>query len=76
MSEDITFCANHNCNDMDCMRNPKHIKLPIWHSFSLFPKCPKWSNKGSERLTEQINDSQINTRKDLTDSRINHTKED
>lgn len=54
MNEDITFCANYNCGDMGCMRNPKHIKLPIPHSFSLFPKCEKWSYKGAEWLTEQM----------------------
>lgn len=40
-SEDITFCANRNCCDMNCYRNPKHIKLDIPHSFALFDKCEK-----------------------------------
>lgn len=32
-SEDITFCTNWNCNRTRCIRNPKHIKQPIPHSF-------------------------------------------
>lgn len=54
-SEDITFCANENCEDMKCYRNPKHIKLPIPHSFALFEQCPKWKTKGAEWLTKQMN---------------------
>lgn len=56
MSEDITFCANFNCGDMDCVRNPKRIRLPIPHSFCLFTKCEKWPYKGAERLTELFKD--------------------
>lgn len=56
LSEDITFCANFNCSDTSCMRNPKNIRLLIPHSFSLFTKCEKWSYKGAEWLTEQIKD--------------------
>ena len=33
-SEDITYCMNENCKEMKCFRNPKHIKLPIMHSFA------------------------------------------
>lgn len=56
MTEDITFCSNFNCGDMDCVRNPKHISLPIPHSFCLFTKCEKWTYKGTEWLIEQIKD--------------------
>lgn len=53
-NEDITFCANKNCGDMKCYRNPKHIKLPIPHSFALFTQCEKWTDKGAEWLTKQM----------------------
>lgn len=53
-SEDITFCANQNCSDMSCYRNPKHIKLRIPHSFALFSNCPKWNDNGAKWLTDQI----------------------
>ena len=55
-SDDITFCANRNCCDMNCYRNPKHIKLDILHSFALFPKCEKWNKSGAQWLTEQLED--------------------
>lgn len=32
-SEDIIYCINDKCDKMECFRNPKHIKLPILHSF-------------------------------------------
>ena len=32
-SEDITYCINDKCEEMKCSRNPKHIKLPILHSY-------------------------------------------
>lgn len=53
-SEDITFCANIQCEDMDCYRNPMMIKLDIPHAYSLFPKCKKWSADGAKWLTDQI----------------------
>lgn len=53
-SEDITFCANKSCSNMKCERNPKHIKLLIPHSFALFTQCEKWSDKGAEWLTKQV----------------------
>ena len=59
-SEDITFCANMNCLDTECFRNPKNIKLLIPHSFSLFPNCKKWDNNGANWLTEQIDDADKN----------------
>lgn len=43
-SEDITYCINENCDYMKCFRNPKHIKLPIPHSFAFLENtedCPK-----------------------------------
>lgn len=55
-SEDITFCANKGCTDMKCDRNPKHIKLPIPHSFSLFTNCPKWKPGKASWLTRQLED--------------------
>lgn len=54
MSEDITFCANDGCSDMKCMRNQKHIRLPIPHSFALFTECPKWRDKNAKWLTDQL----------------------
>ena len=54
-SEDITFCANRDCADMKCHRNPKHICiLDIPHSFALFDKCPKWSHVGAAWLIKQM----------------------
>lgn len=53
-SEDITFCANKSCKDMNCYRNPKHIKLLINHSFALFTKCDKWNENGAKWLTRQL----------------------
>lgn len=54
-SEDITFCANRNCTDMKCHRNPKHIRIfNIPHSFALFDKCPKWSYVGAAWLIKQM----------------------
>lgn len=53
-SEDITFCANKNCRDMNCYRNPKHIKLLIDHSFSMFTNCPKWKDAGDKWLIKQM----------------------
>lgn len=32
-SEDITFCFSE-CENMKCIRNKKHIKLSIPHSFA------------------------------------------
>jgi hypothetical protein len=54
MSEDITFCANEACDYLKCERNPKHIKLKIPHSFSLFPCCPRWSDVGAKWLDEAV----------------------
>ena len=34
MTEDITYCSNNKCGYLRCERNPKHIKLPIPHSFA------------------------------------------
>ena len=53
-SEDITFCANCGCRDMKCERNPKHIWLPIPHSFALFEDCIKWVPGNANWLTEQL----------------------
>lgn len=53
-SEDIIFCANKNCEDMECRRNQKHIKLTISHSFSLFEQCENWDVDGAEWLLKQI----------------------
>lgn len=52
MSEDITFCANENCKYTKCERNPKHIKLPIPHSFAMFTQCEKFSFDGARWLFE------------------------
>ncbi len=35
MSEDITWCGKWDCENLECFRNPKHIKLDIPHSFAL-----------------------------------------
>ena len=54
-SEDITFCANKDCNDMKCHRNPKHIRIhDIPHSFALFTQCPKWKDNGAWWMTRQL----------------------
>ena len=53
-SEDITFCANNNCSDMNCYRNLKHIKLAIPHSFACFRDCSKWCEGNAKWLTSQI----------------------
>lgn len=55
-SEDITFCANKGCPNMKCERNPKHIRLPISHSFALFRSCPKWKEGNAFWLTRQLED--------------------
>lgn len=52
MSEDITFCADKHCKYMKCERNPKHIKLPISHSFAMFTQCKKFSFDGARWLFE------------------------
>lgn len=57
-SEDITFCANKACTDMKCERNPRHIRLPIPHSFALFTDCPKWKHGNSKWLTIQVEDKE------------------
>lgn len=57
LSEDITFCANKWCKDMKCERNPRHIRLPIPHSFALFPDCPKWKPGNARWLTQQLEDN-------------------
>lgn len=56
MTEDLSLCANFNCGDMSCIRNPRRANLLIPHSFCLFSKCEKWPYKGAESLTEQIKD--------------------
>ena len=34
-NEDITFCMNHGCNIMHCIRNPKNIKQTWkYHSYA------------------------------------------
>lgn len=53
-SEDITFCANMQCKDAECYRNPMQIKLDIPHVYSLFPQCEKWSYDGAKWLSDQI----------------------
>lgn len=53
-SEDITFCANKGCPDMKCERNPKHIRLPIPHSYALFANCAKWKPNGAKWLIDLI----------------------
>lgn len=54
-NDDITFCANKNCKDESCYRNPKNIKyIDIPHSFALFTECEAWDDKGAEWLTKEI----------------------
>lgn len=54
-SDDITFCANKKCGDVNCQRNPKNIKhIDIPHSFALFTQCEKWWGRGAEWLTKQM----------------------
>lgn len=51
MSEDITWCGNWDCQYMKCVRNPKHIKLPIDHSYALLEgteDCYKVQNRIAE----------------------------
>lgn len=33
-SEDITFCMNDKCEEINCIRNPKRIRMLIPHSFA------------------------------------------
>lgn len=47
-SEDITYCMNENCNKMKCFRNPKHIKLPIPHSFEFLENTEDCYKKRSK----------------------------
>ena len=54
LSEDITFCMNDKCEEMKCFRNPKHIRLPILHSFAFL--------EGTEYC--------IKTNKDVTDINV------
>lgn len=55
VSDDITFCANKECKDKSCYRNPKHIMHDdIPHSFAMFTECEKWDDKGAEWLTKQM----------------------
>ena len=35
MSEDITWCCNWDCEYLKCIRNPKHIRLQIDHSYAV-----------------------------------------
>lgn len=34
MQEDITYCANTECKNISCDRNPKNIRQPMLHSFT------------------------------------------
>lgn len=34
MQEDITYCVNTDCKNIDCDRNPQNIKQSIPHSFA------------------------------------------
>lgn len=48
MTEDITFCLDKTCEYMECIRNLKHIKLRIPHSFADFKDteyCPLRKNE-------------------------------
>lgn len=50
-SDDITFCANKECCDTSCHRNPANIKHnDIPHSFTLFVQCEKWNEEGAAWL--------------------------
>ena len=57
MSEDITFCANYNCEDIGCERNPKNIRLPIPHTFALYTDCQKWNNNGADWFIKQMEET-------------------
>ena len=57
MSEDITFCMNHNCNIMKCERNPKHIKLPISHSYAYLEDTEDCMRK-SKKVQKEVGDRQ------------------
>lgn len=60
-SDDITFCANKECDDVRCCRNPKNIKhIDIPHSFALYTRCWKWDDKGAKWLTEQMDKEELN----------------
>ena len=53
MSEDITWCMDWGCACMKCERNPKHIKLPIDHSYALLEgteDCYKTQNRGEDDI--------------------------
>lgn len=48
-SETIIFCANQNCKNLRCYRNPKHSTLNIPHTFALFSNCPRWNSNGGKK---------------------------
>jgi hypothetical protein len=62
-SEDITFCGNKECSNMECFRNPKHIKLSIPHSFALFDQCEYWDAKSAKWLINQFGNFNDENRK-------------
>lgn len=54
--DDITFCANKNCDNLDCYRNSKNITYTgIPHSYALFTDCDLWDDTGAAWLTSQMN---------------------
>lgn len=53
-SEDITFCANRECSELKCDRNPKRIRLQIPHSFSAFESCRYWRWKGAQWFADAV----------------------
>lgn len=56
--EDITFCANLDCEKLDCYRSPKNIKRDIPHAYALFPQCKNWDENGAKWLTDRIKEEE------------------
>lgn len=52
-SEDITFCVNVGCTNLDCKRNTKNIKLNIPHSFSRFEQCENWNEDSVSKMMKK-----------------------
>jgi hypothetical protein len=59
-SEDITFCANRECEELKCDRNSKRIRLAIPHSFSVFPDCRYFRTKCAQWFYDALKKEEKN----------------
>ena len=50
VDNNITFCANKNCKDMNCIRNCNGVKLDKYSNFAMFTECEKWDDAGAEYM--------------------------